>query len=231
MVSPTDESHILVVDDDTGIRDLLQRFLSKEGFRVSVAADAAEARDRLRCFHFDLLVVDVMMPGESGLELTRDLRRRSGVPILMLTAMGETEARIAGLQAGADDYLPKPFEPEEMVLRIRSILRRAAAAPDGTPETVMLGAGVFDVSRQMLLKDDAPLRLTTAETALLTALASPPGRVRSREYLAESCLPGAGVRAVDVQVARLRRKLEPDAKTPHYLQTVRGRGYVLRPDG
>lgn len=229
-----DEIHILVVDDDTEIRDLLQRFLSKEGFRVTTAADAAEARDKLRAFQFDLLVVDVMMPGESGLELTRDLRRESSVPILMLTAMSETEARIDGLQAGADDYLPKPFEPLELVLRIQSIIRRLQAAapePDVVSERIQLGASQFDMGRELLLRDNEPVKLTSTEVALLKALAEEPGRVMSREELTERCHIDGGGRTVDVQVTRLRRKIEPDPKIPRYLHTVRGQGYVLRPDG
>ncbi|WP_259780920.1 response regulator [Aestuariispira ectoiniformans] len=229
-----DEIHILVVDDDTEIRDLLQRFLTKEGFRVTTAADAAEARDKLRAFQFDLLVVDVMMPGESGLDLTRDLRRDSDVPILMLTAMSETEARIDGLQAGADDYLPKPFEPLELVLRIQSIIRRMqVAAPE--QETgggiVSLGASQFDMDRELLLRDNEPVKLTSTEVALLKALAEEPGRVMSRDELTARCHIDGGDRTVDVQVTRLRRKIEPDPKIPRYLHTVRGQGYVLRPDG
>lgn len=228
-----DETHILVVDDDTEIRDLLQRFLTKEGFRVTTAADAAEARDKLRAFQFDLLVVDVMMPGESGLDLTRDLRRESAVPILMLTAMSETEARINGLQAGADDYLPKPFEPLELVLRIQSIIRRVQlASPETTvPSLVHLGRSHFDLAREMLLCDNQPVKLTSTEVALLKALAAEPGRVMSRDELTETCNIDGGDRTVDVQVTRLRRKIEPDPKIPRYLHTVRGQGYVLRPDG
>ena len=229
----TDEIHILVVDDDTEIRDLLQRFLTKEGFRVTTAADTEEAREKMRAFQFDLMVVDVMMPGENGLEFTRSLRATSTVPILMLTAMTETEARIDGLQAGADDYLPKPFEPLELVLRIQSILRRAQHQPEtaARSENVILGNARFDLSREMLLRDEAPVKLTTTETALLKALAGRAGQIMSREELTESCQIEGGDRTVDVQVTRLRRKIEQDPKVPRYLHTVRGRGYVLRPDG
>ncbi|RED54309.1 response regulator [Aestuariispira insulae] len=228
-----DEVHILVVDDDTEIRDLLQRFLSKEGFRVTTAADTQEAREKMRAFQFDLMVVDVMMPGESGLEFTRSLRANSAVPILMLTAMTETEARIEGLQAGADDYLPKPFEPLELVLRIQSILRRAQPASDDVEQadTIRLGNAEFDLTREMLLRGDLPVKLTTTETALLKALATAAGRIMSREELTETCQIDGGDRTVDVQVTRLRRKIEEDPKVPRYLHTVRGRGYVLRPDG
>lgn len=228
-----DEIHILVVDDDTEIRDLLQRFLTKEGFRVTTAAETREAREKMRAFQFDLMVVDVMMPGENGLEFTRDLRSKSAVPILMLTAMTETEARIEGLQAGADDYLPKPFEPRELVLRIQSILRRAQspAEIETQSQTIMLGGASFDMDRELLSRDSVPVKLTTTEVALLKALASRAGEIMSREELTETCQIDGGDRTVDVQVTRLRRKIEDDPKIPRYLHTVRGRGYVLRPDG
>lgn len=228
-----DEAHILVVDDDAKLRDLLVRFLTKEGFRVTAAEDADAARERMRSLSFDLIVMDVMMPGESGVELTRALRRNGDVPILMLTALGNADGRIEGLEAGADDYLSKPFEPRELVLRIQSILRRsAAAAPRQIASSVSLGLLRFEPDRLLLLEKagDRPVRLTTTEQQLLAALARQPGRVLSRESLAEAASVEGGDRAVDVQVTRLRRKLEPDAKLPRYLQTVRGRGYVLRPD-
>lgn len=228
-----DEAHILVVDDDARLRDLLVRFLTKEGFRVTAAEDAAAARERMRALAFDLIVMDVMMPGETGMELTRSLRKIGDVPILMLTAVGDADARIEGLEAGADDYLAKPFEPRELVLRIQSILRRsAAAAPAVQTGAVSLGPLRFEPDRLLLLEKagDRPVRLTTTEQQLLAALARQPGRVLTREALAEAASVEGGDRAVDVQVTRLRRKLEPDAKLPRYLQTVRGRGYVLRPD-
>ncbi len=228
-----DEAHILVVDDDAKLRDLLARFLTKEGFRVTAAEDADAARERMRALAFDLIVMDVMMPGESGVELTRALRRNGDVPILMLTALGDADGRIEGLEAGADDYLSKPFEPRELVLRIQSILRRSnAAAPRPISSTVSLGMLRFEPDRLLLLEKagDRPVRLTTTEQQLLAALARQPGRVLTRESLAEAASVDGGDRAVDVQVTRLRRKLEPDAKLPRYLQTVRGRGYVLRPD-
>lgn len=228
-----DEAHILVVDDDAKLRDLLVRFLSKEGFRVTAAESAQAARDRLRALAFDLIVMDVMMPGETGVELTRSLRRDNDVPILMLTAVGEAHARIDGLEAGADDYLSKPFEPREFVLRIQSILRRSAAStPTPVTSAITLGELRFDPERLLLLQDAGtrPIRLTTTEQQLLAALARQPGRILSREALAEAANVDGGDRAVDVQVTRLRRKIEPDAKLPRYLQTVRGRGYVLRPD-
>jgi two-component system phosphate regulon response regulator OmpR len=226
--------HILVVDDDNRLRALLRRFLSENGFRVSTAASAADARKQLESLSFDGLVLDVMMPGENGFALTQALRQTSDVPILMLTALGETDNRIEGLERGADDYLPKPFEPRELVLRLRALLRRARAPapPDAAspPAEVRLGELRFDPQRLVLLRGEATVRLTTAEASLLKLLAERPGEVLSRETLTERGAIAGGVRAVDVQVTRLRRKIEPDPKLPRYLQTVRGRGYALRPD-
>lgn len=225
------EVHVLVVDDDTRLRDLLKGYLTQEGFRVTTAQDSADARRRLASLSFDLLVLDIMMPGESGLDLARSLRQESGVPILMLTAMGDSDSRIEGLEAGADDYLPKPFEPRELVLRMNAILRRAPQPDQPTrPSLVSLGGFRFDLNRELLLRGETPVRLTTTETALLRALAGEPGRIMSREELTQLCDIDGGDRTVDVQVNRLRRKIEPDPKLPQYLQTVRGRGYVLRPD-
>ncbi|MDX1738180.1 MAG: response regulator transcription factor [Alphaproteobacteria bacterium] len=229
------EVHILVIDDDAEIRALLQRFLSKEGFRVTVAGDAAEARIKLTHFEFDLLIVDVMMPGETGLELTESLREETNVPILMLTAMGETEARIAGLRAGADDYLPKPFEPTELILRIQSILRRSfspsvVVTEEDAPSQLRLGNLTFDMERELLLDGADNIKLTTTEIALFKALAEARGEVLSREELCEKSQVDSSGRTVDVQVTRLRRKIETDPKNPRFLHTVRGKGYVLRPD-
>ncbi|MBI4183352.1 MAG: response regulator [Proteobacteria bacterium] len=223
-----DAPHVLVVDDDTRLRELLRRYLSENGFRVTTAADAAEARTHLAGLVFDLIVLDVMMPGESGLALTRSLRRIDSVPILLLTAMGEPADRIAGLERGADDYLAKPFEPRELVLRIDAILRRAEA---GRPPTeVRLGEAIFDRARGELRRAGLALRLTSAETALLSVLARSANLVVSREDLRAEARLSGGLRTVDVQVTRLRRKIEPDPREPRYLQTVRGQGYVLRPD-
>jgi two-component system phosphate regulon response regulator OmpR len=224
------QPHILVVDDDNRLRGLLRRFLADSGFRVSTAANAAEARKQLESLDFDLLVLDVMMPGETGYALTEALRRNSAVPILMLTALGETDNRIEGLERGADDYLSKPFEPRELVLRLRALLRRAHGAAKPAPAEIRLGALRFDPARASLLRGEAAVRLTTAEVSLLRVLAEKPGEVISREDLNKSAEIAGGARAVDVQVTRLRRKIEPDPKVPRYLQTVRGRGYVLRPD-
>ncbi len=223
--------HILVVDDDTRLRDLLRKYLMDNGFRVTVAADSGQARHQLESLEFDLIVLDRMMPGEDGLSLARSLRTGNDVPILMLTAMGEVEARIDGLEAGVDDYLAKPFEPRELLLRIRMILRRS---PLTTEETVVgeivFGHCRFLTERELLVNDDGPIRLTTTETSLLRTLAENIGQVLSRSDLAQRCDIKGSERTIDVQVTRLRRKIEPNPKLPRYLQTVRGRGYVLRPD-
>jgi two-component system phosphate regulon response regulator OmpR len=220
--------HVLVVDDDARLRKLLARYLADHGFLVATAENATDARDKLGSFAFDLIVLDLMMPGESGLAFAADLRRRSGVPILMLTAMGESENRIAGLETGADDYMVKPFEPRELLLRIGNILRRAPQT-NAVP-TVRMGDMVFDLEREELRHHDASVKLTSVETALLAALARRPGVAMSREELIDLTGAAGGDRAVDVQVTRLRRKIERDPRDPRYLQTVRGRGYVLKPD-
>lgn len=224
-----DQPHILVVDDDLRLRKLLARYLGEHGFLVATAENAADARSKLASFAFDLIVLDLMMPGESGLVLAADLRKRSAVPILMLTAMGEPEDRINGLERGADDYMVKPFEPRELLLRIGNILRRMPQA-SGLPAEVRMGPLVFDLAREELREGEQPVKLTSVETALLTALARKPGVAMSREELIELTGAAGGDRAVDVQVTRLRRKIERDPRDPRYLQTVRGRGYVLKPD-
>ncbi len=221
-------AHILVVDDDQRLRDLLARFLSESGFVVLAASDAADARRKLSSITVDLIILDRMMPGESGLDFAASLQP-SGVPILMLTAMGEAEDRIAGLEKGVDDYLVKPFEPRELVLRVNNILKRAPQ-PETGPREVRMGDKVFDLERSELRVDGEPVRLTDAEAALLAALASRPGVSVSREALITMTGAAANDRAVDVQVMRLRRKIERDPRDPRYLQTVRGKGYVLMPD-
>ncbi|MFL1461655.1 response regulator [Roseococcus sp. DSY-14] len=225
---------LLVVDDDARLRALLQRFLSEQGHRVAAAADAAEARAAIAAMAFDLLVLDVMMPGESGLELAESLRREGvETPILMLTARGGADDRVAGFEHGADDYLPKPFDPRELALRIRTILRRAAPVQQAAllpPGPVQLGERWFDPDRSELRGPDGTQRLTGGEAALLAALARRAGDVLSREDIAAAIgTPEAGERSVDVQVTRLRRKIEPDPREPRFLHTIRHKGYVLRP--
>ena len=225
------EAHLLVIDDDSRLRDLLRRYLAESGFRVTTAGDAAEARLKLQSIAFDLLIVDVMMPGESGLALTESLRQTNDVPILLLTAMAEPDSRIDGLERGADDYLTKPFEPRELVLRIRNILQRVPpAAPAPVVEELQLGSLRFDLKRSALYRGEEPVHLTEAETALLVALARKPGEPVSREALSLEAQCSGNLRTVDVQMTRLRRKIERDPKFPRYLQTVRGTGYVLKPD-
>ncbi len=228
----TEDAHILVVDDDARLRALLSRYLAERGFRVTTAADAAEARARLRSVSPDLLVLDVMMPGESGLDLTAALRNEhpGELPVLLLTARGAPEDRIAGFEAGADDYLGKPFEPLELVLRIKALLRRAAPPALAATAPVSLGPLVFDPSRGELRGPDGAIRLTGGEAALLAALIHQPNEVLSREAIAAALgMDDAGERAIDVQVTRLRRKIESDPREPRFLHTVRGRGYVLKP--
>jgi two-component system phosphate regulon response regulator OmpR len=215
-----DEPHLLVVDDDARLRNLLRRYLSDGGFRVSTAADAKEARAQLASFAFDLIVLDVMMPGESGLELTRALRADasgpSRIPVLLLTAIAEAEDRINGLEQGADDFLAKPFEPRELVLRIRNILQRRLEAPEPAPPPLDIRfAGFrFDLGRGELFRGGDLVRLTAAETALLTSLAQHAPQAVSREELSQSTQFSGNVRNVDVQMTRLRRKVEPDPRNP-----------------
>lgn len=224
--------HILVVDDDARLRGLLSRFLAEKGFRVTTAESAEEARAKLRSVFPDLMVLDVMMPGESGLDLITSLRNshHQNLPVLLLTARGAPEDRIAGFEAGADDYLGKPFEPMELVLRIRAMLRRAPPAVGPPAGPVSLGPLAFDPERGELHGPEGTVRLTGGEAALLTALARRPNEVLSREEIAAALgTDDSGERAIDVQVTRLRRKIEPDSREPRYLHTVRGRGYMLRP--
>lgn len=224
-----DLPHILVVDDDARLRDLLSKFLGENGFLVSVASDAADARTKMEKLTFDLIVLDLMMPGESGLDFAQDLRRRDSVPILMLTAMGEIEDRIGGLERGADDYLVKPFEPRELLLRLNNIIKRAPVV-EQPAQDVHMGDVLFRPDRQELSRSGEPLRLTDVEASLLGALARRPGDILSREQLIQLTGASGDGRAIDVQVTRLRRKIEQNPKLPRYLQTVRGKGYVLRPD-
>ncbi|WP_417829658.1 response regulator [Thalassospira sp.] len=242
-MTAADQPHVLVVDDDDRLRDLLTRYLGENGFNVSSARDAADARASLAGLQFDLIVLDVLMPGEKGVDLARSLRQSgSKVPILLLTALSETEDRIAGLEAGVDDYLAKPFEPRELVLRIEAILRRYGEQPEPVEassledavRSVSFGAFQFDLTRMILQRGDEHIYLTTAEQALLLALVQRRGKTTSREKL-QGMIGGnandaAASRSIDVQVTRLRRKFEEDPKQPRYLQTVRGQGYVLYTD-
>ena len=227
----TDKAHILVVDDDTRLRSLLQRFLRENDFYVSVAKDAAEARERLSEYKFDLLIVDIMMPNESGLEFLSKLREENDVPVILLTAMGETSDRIAGLESGADDYLPKPFEPKELVLRIKSILKRAPKAATQAVEILNLGLCIYNLStKELTSKQGQVIHITPVEQSLLSVLGQKYGQVFSREKLAEILGAGQSPRSIDVQITRLRKKIEKDSKNPRFLQTVRGKGYMLLPE-
>ncbi|SFE19575.1 two component transcriptional regulator, winged helix family [Sulfitobacter brevis] len=229
------DAHLLIVDDDERIRTLLQKFLMRHGFLVTSARDAAHARRILAGLEFDLIVLDVMMPGEDGLALTRSLRETLQTPILLLTAKGETGNRIEGLEAGADDYLPKPFEPKELLLRINAILRRMpdTRAEDAAPKVLTLGTIRYDLERGELWQGDDLVRLTATEIQLMKIFSAQPGTALSRAKLVEELGRDRGQaqeRAVDVQITRLRRKIEDNPKQPQYLQTVRGSGYMLAPD-
>ena len=228
-IAPADgASHVLVVDDDSRIRQLLAKYLGGHGYRVTAAADAAEARRKISAIEFDILVVDVMMPGEDGLSLTQSLRSEQDVPILLLTAKSDGADRIRGLEAGADDYLTKPFEPRELLLRLNNILRRRPL-PEAPliREEIRFGRFVFNAKREELYDDGTPVRLTDRERQLLGQFAASPDGTLSREALAGE--PGdVGERTIDVQINRLRRKIETDPGNPMFLQTVRGVGYRLR---
>jgi two-component system, OmpR family, phosphate regulon response regulator OmpR len=236
-VSPTtasfqdDAAHVLVIDDDRRLRALLSSYLVKNGHRVTVAATPAEARGFLDGLAFDIIVLDVMMPGEDGFDFAADLRGRSQVPILMLTARGEPQDRVRGLEIGVDDYLAKPFEPRELLLRIGSVLRRTRAAPVGGAEktVVRFGPFAFSLERGELRAGDETIRITERERDMLRLLSANPGAIVSREALSG---PGGAAqeRTVDVLVNRLRRKIEQDPANPTYLQTARGAGYRLIAD-
>lgn len=222
-------AHILAVDDDDRLRELIKRYLTREGYDVTTARDAAAARKLLETMAFDLIILDVMMPGENGFELLSAMRKEIGIgtPVILLTARGDTADRIEGFKRGADDYLPKPFEPEELSLRMAAILRRVA--PEAAVEEVHLSGMVFHVGKGELRRDGRMVRLTESETQLLKVLATRAGAAVSRHELA--ALTSAGVeRSVDVQITRLRRKIERDPREPVHLQTVRGVGYRLAGD-
>ena len=229
------DAHLLIVDDDERIRGLLQKFLMRNGFLVSTAREASHAERVLSGLDFDLIVLDVMMPGEDGISFCKRLRAEREVPILLLTAKNETADRIAGLEAGADDYLAKPFEPKELLLRINSILRRVPPSEpaDVAPKVLSLGSFRYDVEKGTMWNGETPVRLTATESQLMRIFSTQPGEPFSRTRLVEDLGRDGGQaqeRAVDVQITRLRRKIEADPKQPRYLQTVRGAGYMLAPD-
>lgn len=222
-----DTPHILLVDDDQRIRDLLCRYLRKENMRVTTAQDASSARKNLEGLHFDLLILDVMMPGESGFDLARDLKSRMDVPIIMLTALSEADNRIEGLEIGVDDYVPKPFEPRELILRIHNVLKRRSQK--AAQKEIFMGAYTFHIERGELQKENTSIKLTERERDLLRLFANRAGIPVPRHELASE-EGGGNERAVDVQINRLRRKIETDPANPVYLQTVRGKGYILHTD-
>ena len=234
MTAGSDNSfqHILIIDDDERLRLLLRRFLEESDFRVSDVGSAADARQMLEGFVFDLIIVDIMMPGETGLEFLADIRKDNKVPALFLTAMSETEHRIAGLEGGADDYMSKPFEPRELVLRIRSILARAATRPGkNDSSSISFGPYSFDRTTGILMHPSGRIHITTAEQKLLMSFAATPDNVLSRDDIAAAMDSSMRGRSIDVAVARLRAKIEPDPRYPVYLQTVRNKGWLLRTDG
>ena len=225
--APDDDApHLLVVDDDTRIRNLLKQYLFENGFRVTVAGTAAEARRQLAGLEFDLIVLDVMMPGENGVDLTRSLRTDRNLPILMLTALSETESRIIGLEAGADDYLPKPFDPRELILRINNILRRGGPSTTPKVEQIVFGPYTFQIARRELKRGGEPLKLTDREQEILAIFAERAGETIPRHELVAG-ESEVGERTIDVQINRLRRKIERDPANPVWLQTVLGVGYRL----
>jgi len=226
---PDDAPHVLVVDDDYKIRDLLARYLFEQGFRVTTAGDAESARSSMRGLSFDIILLDVMMPGENGLQLARELKAVSEIPICMLTARVEPEQRIEGLEIGVDDYVPKPFEPRELLLRLKNILRRGQPPPPVPCDEVRMGTFVFHIARGELRRNDETVKLTERERDLLRQFAQKRGTPIQRHELSSDEVTG-NERAIDVQINRLRRKIESDPSNPVYLQTVRGKGYILYTD-
>lgn len=222
--------HILVVDDDKRIRDLLTRYLSENGFLVTSTASSAEAREQLNNFIYDLIVLDIMMPGESGIDLAQSLKKVSSVPILLLTAMAESADRITGFETGADDYLTKPFEPKELVFRIKNILKRNIPNKNKIQKAIKFGQYSFDINKEKLNISGKSVYLTTSEINLLKYLAIHPGKPISREELSQKGILPNNTRSIDVKIARLRQKIETNPKKPIYLQTIRNKGYILRTD-
>ena len=223
-----ERSHILVIDDDLRLRNLLQRYLQENGFAVSGAKDAENARMFLKQYRFNLLIVDVMMPNETGIEFLQKLRTENDVPAIVLTAMGETEDRINGLEAGADDYLPKPFEPKELVLRINNILRRVPNKIKDQQSVLKFGDCRYNMATKELIRlNEGIIHITPVEQSILSILGQKSGQIFTREKLAELLGVVQNARSIDVQITRLRKKIEADSKNPRYLQTVRGKGYML----
>lgn len=227
---PDDATHVLIVDDDQRIRELLAVFLQNNGYRVTTAPDAASARSAMRGLAFDVIILDVMMPGESGLEFAQALRKETNIPILLLTALAEKDDRLAGLEAGVDDYVPKPFEPRELLLRLNNVLRRRSSR-EGSRDEVRMGDIVFHIARGELKRGEELIKLTERERDLLRQFALRPGTAIARHELTSGADATSSERAIDVQITRLRRKIEVDPANPTYLQTARGRGYVLYTDG
>lgn len=224
------EKHILVVDDDTRLRELLQRFLREHGYMVSIAKDAADAREMMKQYRFNMLIVDVMMPKESGMEFLAKLRQESLVPVIMLTALSGVDDRIAGLENGADDYLAKPFDTKELLLRVANVLKRVDTEKKNK-DKLSMGLCVFDMqTKELHLKQGGIIHLTAVEQNVLLILGEKSGQVFTREKLSEILGAGQSPRSIDVQITRLRKKIEKDSKNPRYLQTVRGKGYMLLPD-
>jgi two-component system phosphate regulon response regulator OmpR len=230
MLSPAEKPHILVVDDDSRISALVCRYLDEHEFITMSAASGAEAREVMQAFTFDAAVVDVMMPGESGLQLTGFIRESLKMPVILLTALGEVKDRISGFESGADDYLPKPFEPMELVMRLRALLRRTGGLK-APAQDLALGRWTFEETRAALVDGESFIKLSGIEVSLIKALARTPGEPVNRETLARLCNIDSAERSIDVQITRLRKKIEADTKTPRILQTVRGKGYVLHTGG
>jgi len=220
--------HILVIDDDLRLRNLLQRYLQENAYAVSAAKDAENARMFISLYQFDLLIIDVMMPNESGIEFLQKLRSENNVPAIVLTAMGETQDRISGLEAGADDYLPKPFEPKELLLRINNILKRIPSQESEKQKILKMGEFVYNLqTKELKYKNSEIVHITPIEQTILNILGQKNGQIFSREKLAEMLGSGQNSRSIDVQITRLRKKIEKDSKNPRYLQTIRGKGYML----
>ncbi len=224
----SEKKHILIVDDDDKLLSLLQKFLTENGFIVSAANSSETALDILDLLKFDMIVLDIMMPGENGLVLTSKIRKKSGVPILILSAMSDSNDWITGLETGADDYMIKPFDPKELLLRINNIIKRITPKSE-EKNFLSFGSFTYDTSRKELLQNNEIIKLSPAELSILDALSITPSQMVSREDIAK-ILAVSNLRTVDVQITRLRKKLEQDSKRPRYLQTVRGKGYALFPD-